>query len=150
MELGKPNRTYTLRGQLDPSTLNQRLLLFDGQFDTAFRIIEFEVSTSSPTTSSADVSMIISTDPCVTANNWDWSDNRQIAWAQYISQGGDSGVFPRSFVDPDNLVVQDLYISAFVASGQLGNYMITLEKYDINDWQGALAMVRNSAQSVGN
>lgn len=150
MELGKPTRTYTLRGQLDPSTLNQRLLLFDGQFDTAFKIIDFEITTDQPSVSSADASMIISTEPCISSNTWDWSDNRQIAWGLYLSQGGDAGTFPRSFVDPDNLVVQDLYISAFVASGRKGNYMITLEKYDIDDWKGALAMVRNSSQSVGN
>ncbi len=143
----KPIKTCTLRGRLAPSTLNHRVSLFDGQFDTAFRIVKFEISTSSPTTSSADASLILTTEPCMSANDWDWADNRQIAWCSYLSQGGDSGVFINSFIDPEHLIVEDLYISAFVASGQEGNYMITLEKYDISDWQGALTMVRNKSQA---
>jgi hypothetical protein len=143
----KKVRQYTLRGQLDPSTLNERVQLYDGRFDTAFRIVKFEVSTINPTTSSADASIIITTDATITGNNWNWQDQTQIAWASYLSQGGDSGVYHNSFIDPDHLIVEDIYISAFVADGQKGNYMLTLEQYEtIPVWRAALAMVRNRAQ----
>ena len=143
----KKIREYTMRGQLVPSTLNHRVTLFDGKFDTAFKIVKLEVCTINPTTSSADCSFILSTEATVTGNNWNWQDQTQVAWANYLSQGGDSGVYHNSFIDPDHLIIEDLFISAFVADGQLGNYMITLEKYDIADWQGAFAMVRNKSQA---
>ena len=52
-------------------------------------------------------------------------------------------------VDPDNLVVQDLFVIADegVGSDVKVNYMIKMEKYDITDSQGALAMVRNRSQA---
>jgi len=137
---------YTARGQLEPSTLNFRIALFDGRFDTAYRLTAFEVSTDNPSQSASDASIIVTTEPNMTANNWDWADNTQIAWGLYLSQGGDTGTFPRSFIDPDNLIVEDLFLSAFVADGRKGNYMITMEKYDISEWRGALAMVRNKSQ----
>lgn len=136
---------YTIRGRLAPSE-TYRVPLFDGRFDTAYRIVSFDIATDAPSVSSADASMIASTENVVTSNDWDWGDNRQIAWAVYLSQGSDSGTFPRSWVDPDNLIVEDLFLTAFVASGREANYLIKLEKYDITDWQGALAMVRNKSQ----
>ena len=137
---------YTIRGRLAPSE-TKRITLFDGRFDTAYRIVTFEIATDNPSVSGADASMIASTEDVVTSNDWDWGDNRQIAWATYLSQGTDAGTFPRSFVDPDNMIVEDLFLSAFVASGREANYLITMEKYDISDWQGALTMVRNRSQA---
>ena len=54
-----------------------------------------------------------------------------------------------SVVDPDNMIIEDLYFSArFSAADTFRvNYMVTLEKYDISDWQGALTMVRNRSQA---
>ena len=137
---------YTVRGRLAPNEI-KRIQLFDGRFDTAYRIVTFEIATDAPSVSGADASIIASTEDYITSNDWDWGDNRQIAWALYLSQGSDTGTFPRSFVDPDNLIVEDLFLNAFVAAGREANYLITMEKYDITDWQGALAMVRNRSQS---
>ena len=55
----------------------------------------------------------------------------------------------KAFVDPDNLIVEDVFID--FGSGTAGaeiNYMLTFQKYDISDWQGALAMVRNKSQGA--
>jgi hypothetical protein len=78
---------------------------------------------------------------------FDAGDNRQIAWA---GSAMDAALAPgnwQSIVDPDNLIVEDLFIWANDAANDPINYMITLEKYDITDWQGALAMVRNRSQA---
>ena len=63
----------------------------------------------------------------------------------------DSGVpgMPFNLVDRDNFIVEDLYV--YVRSGTSAaavNYYIELDKYDTTDARGALAMVRNSSQSV--
>ena len=52
-------------------------------------------------------------------------------------------------IDPENLVVEDLFIQGFSSdgSGQEINYMIEMEKYDFSESLGVLAMVRNRAQS---
>ena len=139
---------YTMRGQLDPSTLNKRIHLFDGRFDTAYRIVKFEVTTNLPSNSTSDASLIVTTEPNISTNAWDWDDNTQIAWGAFITQGTDTGSFPLSYVDPDNLIVEDLFISAFVADNRKGNYMIHLEKYEISEGQGALTMVRNKSQGA--
>jgi len=136
---------YTVRGRLAPNQ-TQRINLFDGRWDTAYRIKTFEIATDNPSASGADASMIASTEDTVTSNDWDWRDNTQIAWAIYLSQGTDAGTFPRSFVDPDNMIVEDLFLTAFVATGREANYLITMDKYDITDWEGALQMVKNKSQ----
>ena len=53
-----------------------------------------------------------------------------------------------SIIDPDNFVVEDLWVYVRASGNQPINYLITMEKYDTTDARGALAMVRNNAQNV--
>jgi hypothetical protein len=74
----------------------------------------------------------------------DAGDNRQIGWSSSPVNGGDAD----EWIDPDNLVVEDLYVnlaSTHVTSAHV-SYIITMDKYEISDWRGALAMVRNRSQ----
>jgi len=131
---------YTLKGQI-PASSDQRITLFDGRFDTGYRIESFQVG---PTTdpSANDVFAKLSTIEGESGIAWDWSSNTQVAWSAYGATGASpNGVFTQ--IDPDNLIVEDLYISNGAAAA---NYIITMTKYDISDWQGALAMVRNKSQ----
>ena len=45
-------------------------------------------------------------------------------------------------MDPENLIIEDLFIYAAInTTADVNiNYLITMEKYEISDWQGALAM----------
>ena len=52
------------------------------------------------------------------------------------------------FNGQDTIVVEDLFIDATGDSGEVINYYIEMEKVSISDWEGALAMVRNSNQNV--
>ena len=151
---------YTMRGDITPTANTgtygdegdlTRILLFDGKFDTAFRVTKFEVWPAD-TTATADCSAILATDKAG-LEDYDLgtqyaSDVRQIAWSsanQVTSGVRDIG---QSVIDRDNLVVQDLWIAGY--NGSTGtkqvNYYIELEKFDITEWQGALSMVRNRAQ----
>ena len=146
---------YTARGIVtedDTSGGNPQLIpLFDGSFKTAYRVIEFHIWPGSINNSSnADVLGKLSKNDdgvLTTANFWRADDDNQIAWAG-ITGGGDAINQPFNLVDPDNLIVEDLYVYGLTAGSTTVaiNYMVIMEKYEITDWQGALAMARDRAQ----
>jgi|TARA_R110002126_G_scaffold82463_1_gene202123 hypothetical protein len=149
--------TYSVRGQVTEAEteagLPQKILLYDGSIKTGYKIVSFVVwGASSNTSSNPDVmGKLGTTDTLNTSsvNFFNASDQRELAWAG--SAGSTDTMFnspPASIIDPDNLIVEDIFIYARSAAAEPCNYLITMEKYDITDWQGALAMVRNSAQNV--
>ena len=149
---------YTVRGKFTAADDGgstaawKKIVLFDGRFDTAYRITRFVVAAESAS-GSQDVSGKLATEITFTSaaglgNHWDWDDNREIAWAstQNLTTSIREGNF--ELVDPDNLVVEDLYVSLSTNAGPLPcNFFIEMEKYDISDYRGALAMVRNRSQA---
>ena len=142
---------YTTRGQIPEGTI-QRIQLFDGRFDTAYKVVDFRICSSDIGSSGDECTARLSTEdigamPSSGEKMIDFTDSRQIAWCSIA--GNSNGFTDQTpIIDPDNLIVEDLYISGQHASTHPINYIIYLEKYDITDWQGALAMVRNSAQDV--
>ena len=141
---------YTTRGRLMEGT-EDKITLFDGRFDTGYRITEFTVWASDVSSSSNDVCARLSTEALgampSSGNMMDAGDNVQIAWAGI--QAGTAGFNnPGSIVDPDNMIVEDLFIAGQSGGSSIEiNYLITMEKYEFSDWKGALTMVRNRSQS---
>jgi len=141
---------YTARGRIAHREVKE-ITLFDGRFDTGYRVVSFVLAPVAATDTAADVAGMLATE-AVAADfaNWDWSDQRQIAWCG--TRGGraapEDGI---QVVDPDNFIVEDLFIvgsNAATGDNTDLNYLIIMEKYDTTDWMGALTMVRNSAQDV--
>ncbi len=137
---------YTIKGILADGA-NKRIPLFDGRFDTGWMITDFVIATANPDDGAEDGWARLSTE----SNNsdyWDWSDQTSIAWAVSENRVNGSPVFGRTIVDPDNIIIEDLWIHCKSISGNDKiNYMITMQKYDLSEWQGALAMVRNKSQA---
>ena len=137
---------YTARGRLTAQE-TAKIQLFDGKFNTAFRVIDFKISPASMT-SGEDAFMYVATKEgigSVNGQTWDWSNNVEIAWA--IQGSAASSTFDQvKIIDPDNLIVEDLYITN--SNVGIANYMITLEKYEITEASGALAMIANNSQNV--
>lgn len=138
---------YTIRGKVPDNTV-EKVILFDGRFDTGYRVTEFRCWNSDALSSNDGVMMLATEQDADwdTAPSLDAADNTQIAWGGYSSStylwADNIGI-----VDPDNMIIEDLYIHAQVTStGSSLSYLIKLEKYDITDWQGALTMVRNKSQ----
>jgi hypothetical protein len=137
---------YTARGRM-PNRVIQRITLFDGRFDTGYKIVSFKVYPQRPNDAASDVIGVLATEEAAAVLEWDLADQRQIAWSSVdirtggFAQGGGT-------VDPDNFIVEDLYFFGNNGSGEEINYIITMEKYETTDWMGALTMVRNSAQDV--
>jgi hypothetical protein len=138
--------SYTVRGKLPVASV-ERIQLFDGRFDTGFRVTSFRIWPKNAGPSN-DVSGILATDvDALTGSTGnDAGDQRQIGWAA-SAVGSQTFEFGEgmSILDPDNMIIEDLYIQLRGADVE-GNYLITMEKYDISEWQGALCMVRNQSQ----
>ena len=146
--------TYTARGSLSEDSSEAgalgKIILFDGRFDTAFKVTDFRVwgaSTGGSTT--GDVVGKLATSPnCETAPGdfFNADDVREIAWSQNSAStdSGAGGGMGERIIDHDNLVVEDLYV--YIRGQQDGvkvNYIITMEKYDISEWEGALSMAKD-------
>ena len=131
----------------------ERIILDDGRFDTGYVITSFQIAPHvlDTTVSINFAAKLITDDDVLVGSNWNWDSTSEIGWAQYRFDGNDVRSTDASFslVDPDNLVIQDLYVVGVDASSgtRKMNYMITMEKYDITESQGALAMVRNRSQA---
>ena len=147
---------YTCRGRVGfegqdlTDGTEQRIILDDGNFETGYRLVEFRVATGDQ--SHPDLTARVATEPGLNMNVdgfWDWSDNRQIAWASTDGATDIAAIRDFALVDPDNLIIQDAFVAfRFVSStGTFANYFMRFEKYDISDDQGALAMVRNRSQA---
>jgi hypothetical protein len=126
----------------------ERVQLFDGRFDTGYRITAFNCWNVDPLSANDGIMML------ATEEDTDWSsapslnaaDNTQIAWGGF-SSGTYIWFHNQGIVDPDNMIIQDLFIHAQeTSSGDSLSYLIKLEKYDIAEWEGALGLVRNKSQ----
>tara|TARA_R110000751_G_scaffold25329_1_gene68876 strand:+ start:580 stop:1026 length:447 start_codon:yes stop_codon:yes gene_type:complete len=143
--------TYTVRGSgLEGSAI--KVQLFDGRFDTAYKVTKFTIWPVSVQDAydHRAVGKLGTTDDLQTASAtfMNADDNREIAWCGIANGAIESVIIEEGLVDTDNLIVEDLYVYFRSNQNEKVNYMITMDKYDISEWQGALAMVRNSAQNV--
>ena len=141
---------YTCRGQMAVENTFNRIILFDGRFDTAYKLVEFKIMPRDVKTAANDVAAKLCTDNTGSSDGaiWDWSDNREIAWCSTETRVSFGPSFTNMTVDPDNLIVEDCYIAyGHVSTDSPVNYFLRFEKYDISDGQGALAMVRARSQS---
>ena len=142
---------YTAKGQLRGDG-QHRITLFDGRFDTGYRVTKFVVAGGFTNEDRADfISVKLATTTDLDSNAWNWDDNREIGWAQYSYYSNSAGTQfggPSTFseIDPDNMIIEDLYVYVQTRNEFPVNYMIEFEKYEITEWQGALGMVRNQSQ----
>ena len=149
--------TYTARGVVteeeSEAGLPQKISLFDGKFSTAYRVTSFKIwSTTTISNTNADcVGKLSKNDTGITAPTdfFRADDDNQIAWAVsgFGLDGSNAGQFSESIVDHDNMIVEDLFVYVRAATdGTPVNYLVTMEKYEISDWKGALTMARDKAQ----
>lgn len=151
---GKYIGSFTARGQASEQFVETygpiRIRLFDGKFDTAYKVREFHVWPSNYASSSnPDVVGKLMTSPngTDTADNFhNASDSRQLGWAGFAGATDQVGA-DWNLVDPENLVVEDLWVYVR-GSNDLEdvNYMIVLDKYDITESLGAVSMAKDRAR----
>lgn len=126
------------------STYN-RIQLFDGKFTTGYRIVNFKMAPHSPQTS-AEAMGKLATATVGSADHWHWEDVRELAWTFW---GADKYQDDYLTIRPDNMVIEDLYLYVYDATGDgtTMNYLIELEKYEFPAWDGAGILVENLSQA---
>lgn len=135
---------YTARGTIQEAGPNPiKISLFDGKFDTAYRVKSIIVAPKAVTsTSNYNYAIKVMTredgDPTI----WNWGDQSEVAWSYTSYDANGITNPPFSHVDEDQLIVEDIYVYLETTQDLLANYEVVLEKYSISDWQGALAMAR--------
>jgi hypothetical protein len=136
----------TLRGQVIEGEV-KRLIVDDGRLNHGYKVVRFVVACG-PTSSSFDAFGTLSLD-FDAPRNWDWGDNRQIAWASTNMSTTGGADAPFTLVDPDHVVIMDLYIQGQVsASGgsDVINYFVELEPVELTDDQAILALIKERSQ----
>lgn len=152
------NDTYVIKGQFTGDYVSQRIQLFDGCFDTAFRVIEFIIAPKTITGNSNQSSNAKLTTEDVkqmggalTHGDWNWDDNREIGWATWAQITTNQSRSYNAIIDPENLIIEDLFVTGKTqgdAPDNILNYMIVLEKYKISQEEGTLTYIRNRGQDV--
>ena len=122
----------------------ERVLLFDGRFDTAYRIVDFKIAPTGPL-DQEEITATLNTIEVSHSSTWNWALNTQVGWAAWnVPINSRFGEY--SNVDDEAIVVEDLYIDFTGDSGQTINWEIKLEKLEVKDYQGALAMISSRGQ----
>ena len=137
-----------LVGRITEGTYNgndNKIQLFDGRFDTAYKLISFKIAPASPTVSQELIGKL-STQPKSNVTTWLWDDIEEVAWAHW---GADKYQDDYSNVRDEAMIVENLWISGYNETLDQSsiNYEIILEKMKITSWDGASIMVRNQSQS---
>jgi hypothetical protein len=146
--------TYVLKGKVPGDYSQHRIILFDGRFDTAWRVVQFIVAPEKIIDGSADLSAKLMTEKSEAsqpAGEWLWEDTREIGWASWYNAGTRASTPYNAIIDPENLIIEDLYITSTISSDapdNLVNYMIVLEKYKITQGQGTITYIKNRGQDV--
>lgn len=136
----------TLRGTLT-SGERRRLILDDGQFTHAVRVQRFQVFGVDPTNGSNDCSGVLALDEDGLQVNFRADDNRQIAWSSYYI-GQNHGINPPwGIIDPDHIVVRDLWVTANSTNGDI-NFLVELETVTITEDHAVLALLKEVSQDV--
>jgi hypothetical protein len=136
----------TLRGQFIEGE-NKRLIVDDGRLNHGYKVVRFVIA-GDPTSSGNDAWATLSLDYDAPAI-WDWGDNRQIGWASTNVQGTAGLEPPFSVLDPDHVVIMDLYIQGTVAGAggsSVINYLIELEPMELTDDQAILSLIKERSQ----
>lgn len=136
----------TLRGQFIEGE-TKRLVVDDGRLNHGYKVVRFVIA-GDPSSSGNDAFATLSLDYDAPVT-WNWGDNRQIGWASTNVQGTAGLEPPFSVLDPDHVVIMDLYIQGQVSSSggsDVINYLIELEPMELTDDQAILSLIKERSQ----
>jgi hypothetical protein len=143
----KDGPLLTMRGQIDQNLNGHKLNIFDGLYTTGYVIEKFIIAGQDVTSTNELIAKLHTSKTTSSISNWNWNDVQEIAWAGWGLPN--PGYVPQevNFVDPENLVIENLYMSTYsTGESEQINYMIQLQKYSFPAWEGAGALVTNLSQ----
>lgn len=144
----KRTRTRTLRGQIEVTaggTAKQQLIVDDGLLNRGYKVVDWHMweNGGSPTQFCATLSML----PVIAAGDMNAADGSQIGWIwqSNITQGG--GI-KETILDPDHIIVRDLYVTIMNAANDDYNFMVVVEEYDISNDEAIINIIKEGSQSL--
>jgi hypothetical protein len=120
------------------------LIVDDGRLNHGYRVVSFVVFPYAPAGATQQTPVTLGLDYDM-GPNIDASDNRQIAWAITVYGSGALEAQPTSVIDPDHVVIQDLWIRNENNVDEV-NYLIELETVDLTDDQAILSLIKERSQ----
>ena len=139
----------TLRGRVDANDERRRLIIDDGRVNHGFKIVAFHIISTNPGTSAADAYGSLATESDAATSVWNLDDNRQIAWAGQNIQGTAAPSNQFSLIDPDHVVITDLFVCGRGGTGATAEgyqYLVELEPIELTDNQAVIQLIKESAQ----
>ena len=132
------SRRRTLRGLLGGNEL-RRLVVDDGRLNHGYIVKEFHVwSTSLSGQRNAEFVLSLNEN---TPDAWRADNTGQIGWAgMVIDLTGVESLQSFSLIDPDHVVLRDLYVKSLNVDG--GNYMVVLETIDLTENETILTLIK--------
>jgi len=133
---------HTLRGQVSANSIKD-LIVDDGMFTHGYKVTAFEVWAVTMGGSGDPEAILALTDKV--GITMDAGDSRQIGWAVQ-STTNTTRVMSWNLIDPDHVVVRDLYIRNI--SDNTANYLVTLEPVTLSEDEAVLQLIKESSQDV--
>lgn len=140
-------RIRTLRGQLTVTaggTAKQQLIVDDGLLNRGYKVIDWYLweNGGSPT----QFAGVLSMQPVLAADDMKADDNTQIGWIwqSNITQGG--GI-KESILDPNHIIVRDLYVTIMNAANDDYNFMVVVEEVSITSDEAIINIIKEESQS---
>lgn len=143
----KRTRVRTLRGQIKVTggTGKQQLIVDDGLINRGYKVIGFYVWEHEGRNVAFNASL--SMQPSLAASQMDASDNSQIAWVWQGSAASGWG-WKEYILDPDHIIVRDLYVTVKDAADDLYNFMVEVEEYAISNDEAIINIIKEGSQSL--
>ena len=135
-------RTRSLRGRLDDTNVKQ-LIVDDGRLNHGYKVTKFCVWVDGG--GAEGVYAVLGKEYDMGAGG-NAGDARQIAWAGNAwSTATPPTASSFEVIDPDHVVVQDLYIQRINPSDNC-NYLIVLETKDLSNDESILQLIKERSQ----
>lgn len=135
----------SLRGQVDAGS-KRRIIVDDGMFTHGYKVLEFHIFGSDVSSGAIDCTGTLALDEDGALEDWNAGDNRQIAWAGFTQSTSYAPLFIKSIVDPNHIVLTDLFVSAFSNASAPVNYLVVIEPITLTEPQGIMTLIKERAQ----
>ena len=139
----------TLRGTIDDGVI-KRLIVDDADFNRGFKVTRFQVFPVDISSGTSDCSGVLALEERGAIEDWFCEDNTQIAWSSSIMASGFGINNKTDIIDPDHVVLRDLFVFAKTANATIAriNYLVEIEEVKLSDDQAVLQLIKETAQNV--
>lgn len=140
---------FVARGQGKEDLGPEEINLNTGSYRKGFRVVDFRCSSESKTSVGEVCAVLMTTTtgvPSGEADNWDWSNQHQVAWASSNNHAQVSSKEDLySLSDSSMVLVDKVYVLCHHAAGSNYhvNYYVELEPVDLKSYEYALAYMQN-------